>query len=225
MMGPIRVVVVDDHPVVVAGARALMDTADDLLCVGDAGTGAAALKLIAESAPDVAVLDVTLPDVSGFQLASRVLQQNPETKIVMMTLLEDSTYAQQALQIGASGFIQKRSASQNFLQAVRSAAMGGIYLDPPSARSVGARSTAEEAADRASAASLTAREQDVLRMVALGYANKEIAWQLQVSIKSVETYKARATEKLELSSRAQIVRYGIMNGWFDLAAADTPFAP
>lgn len=223
----IRTVVVDDHPLVVAGARALIEASDDIVCVGDANTGADAEALIEELKPDVVVLDVSLPDVNGLALAEKLLNGGFPGHIVMMTLYEERTFVQKALQIGAKGFIQKRSADQNLLLAIRSAMLGGLFLDPPTARDVMAPS-AEDGTDFSHSNNelgLTEREEYVLKMVALGYANKEIAARANVSIKSIETYKARATEKLKLHSRAQIVRFAVRHGWMNLTDAGEPTVP
>ncbi|WP_342642042.1 response regulator transcription factor [Rhodoligotrophos ferricapiens] len=217
MTTPIRTVIVDDHPVVVAGARALLATSDEIICVGDAGTGADALALIDQTNPDVAILDISLPDINGLQLTERILGEHSSTRIVIMTLYHTRSYVQRALQAGAKGYVQKCSAGENLLQAVRSVMLGGLFFDPPTALEM--TSSAVESTPTNGKASgvveLTPREQDVLRMVALGYSNKEIAARANISIKSIETYKARATEKLQLHSRAQIVRYAIAQGWLN----------
>ncbi|WP_181408103.1 response regulator transcription factor [Pararhizobium mangrovi] len=214
----IRAIIVDDHPVVAAGVRALLETSDDIECVGVAETAAAGMALASECSPDVAILDVSLPDMSGFELARWMLKHHAGIEIVMMTLLHGRAYVEQALQLGAKGFIQKRSAGQNLLNAVRSAAIGSVYLDPPSAHVLQPNPDAK--GKNGTAGQLTRREENVLRMVALGYGNKEIAWRLRVSIKSIETYKARATEKLQLRSRAEIVRFGVTSGWFEFVEVD-----
>jgi DNA-binding NarL/FixJ family response regulator len=215
---PIRTVVVDDHPVVVAGARALIEASDDVVCVGDAGTGADALILINETNPDVIVLDMALPDMNGLVLAQRIVALANHGHIVMMTLYEERTYVQQALQIGAKGFVQKRSAGQNLLLAIRTAMLGGLFLDPPTACEMTGASDRQDTAAEVpiGGTELTKREQEVLRLVALGYSNKEIAWRAAVSVKSIETYKARATEKLNLHSRAQIVHFAVTHGWMNV---------
>ena len=223
----IRTVVVDDHPLVVAGARALIEASEDIVCIGDANTGADAEALIRELKPDVVVLDVSLPDVNGLVLAEKLLNGGFKGHIVMMTLYEERTFVQKALHIGAKGFIQKRSADQNLLLAIRSAMLGGLFLDPPTARDVMAPA-AEDGTDFSHSNSelgLTEREEYVLKMVALGYANKEIAARANVSIKSIETYKARATEKLKLHSRAQIVRFAVTHGWMNTNEASEPPVP
>lgn len=215
MMAPIRTVIVDAHPLVIVGARAMIETTRDIVCVGEAGAGADALALIKETCPDVSVIDISLPDMSGLSLAEEVLRQRFSTYVVMMTHYHELTYAQQALQIGAKGFIQKCSAPEHLLLAVRSVTLGGLYLDPPTAQEM--TRTAAGSGPRGTKITgvpgLTRREQDVLRLVALGYSNKEIGARTNVSIKSIETYKARATEKLQLHTRAQIVHFALTHGW------------
>lgn len=219
MTHPIRTVVVDDHPVVVAGARALMEASDDIICVGEANNGADALELIGRTEPDVSILDVSLPDVNGLALTEQIIKRGYSAHVVIMTLYHDRTYVQQALQVGAKGFVQKCSAGQNLLLAIRSVMLGGLFFDPPTASEMTAAQIEPSTALARSTGSLglTAREQDVLRMVALGYSNKEIAARVNISIKSIETYKARATEKLKLHSRAQIVHFAVTHGWMNIA--------
>ncbi len=195
-----------------------MEASEDIVCVGDARTGAEALDLIQETDPDVIVLDVALPDTNGLVLAQRIVASGVRAHIVMMTLYEERTYVDQALQIGAKGFVQKRSAGQNLLLAIRTAMLGGLFLDPPTAGGMSVTSTKQSSVNGAAngAPELTKREQEVLRMVALGYSNKEIAWRAAVSVKSIETYKARAAEKLHLHSRAQIVHFAVKHGWMNV---------
>ncbi|MCA1406414.1 response regulator transcription factor [Ensifer sp. IC3342] len=218
MTSPIRTVIVDDHPIIVAGVRALIDTCDDIVCVGEANTGADALTVISERAPDVSVLDVSLPDMNGLALAEKIIASGYSGRIVIMTQYHDRSYVQQALQAGAKGFVQKCSAGQNLLLAIRSVMLGGLFFDPPTAREMTAPPTEPHAirSTSADASGLTARERDVLRLVALGYSNKEIGARANISVKSIETYKARATEKLNLHSRAQIVHFALTHGWMSV---------
>lgn len=210
----IRVVIIDDHPLVIAGARSLIEAAPDIECVGVANTGSAGLKLVEETDPDVIVLDVSLPDANGLMIAQQIAESGGRGHIVMMTLFKDRTYVEQAIQAGAKGVVQKRSGEQNLLLAIRTAMLGGLYLDPATARDMSAP-VDEPKADPAPEDELTNREREVLRMVALGFSNKEIAHKASVSVKSVETYKARATEKLKLYSRAQIVNFAMKKGWLN----------
>lgn len=215
MSEPIRTFLIDDHPVVVAGAKALIDASTDIVCIGSAGTGTEGLAMTAELKPDVTVLDISLPDINGLVVAQQIIEKGYSSHVVVMTTYEDRSYVSQALQIGAKGFVQKRSAGENLLLAIRSVMLGGLFLDPPTAREMMAASMDQNASltGKTDAHGLTAREQNVLRLVALGYSNKEIAARINISIKSIETYKARATEKLKLHSRAQIVHFAVTNGW------------
>ncbi|MDK1493751.1 response regulator transcription factor [Sinorhizobium sp. 7-81] len=218
MKPPIRTVIVDDHPLVIAGARTLIETSGDILCVGEAKTGAEAMTQISQTAPDVAILDVSLPDMSGLELAAKVIANGHAAHVVIMTHYHDRSYVQQALQVGVKGFVQKCSAAENLLLAIRSVMLGGLFFDSLTAREM-ATSVADRSAARSAsigALGLTAREQAVLRLVALGYSNKEIGAHANISVKSIETYKARATEKLNLRSRAQIVHFALTHGWMSV---------
>ncbi|WEX75608.1 response regulator transcription factor [Sinorhizobium numidicum] len=218
MKSPIRTIVVDDHPLVVTGARALIECSSDITCIGEANNGADAITLISQTEPDVSILDVSLPDMSGLELAEKVIANGYSPRVVIMTEYHDRSYIQQALHIGAKGFVQKCSAAENLLLAVRSVMLGGLFFDPLTAREMTSSSIERSSARTASLGGLglTAREQDVLRLVALGYSNKEIGARTNISIKSIETYKARATEKLKLHSRAQIVHFALTHGWMSV---------
>ncbi|RYC29477.1 response regulator transcription factor [Lichenibacterium minor] len=208
----IRVVVADDHPVVLAGIKAMLQSAPEIDLVGEAGDGAGALRLVAAERPDVAVLDISMPEINGLDLARRIAVEAPGVKVITLTVHEDRAYVQQLLDAGARGYLLKRSAAEDLVRAVRAVAEGGLYLDP----SVAGKALAETAATEKAAAAdavLSPREADVLRFTAQGFSNKEIAIRLEVGVKTVETYKARASDKLGLRSRAEIVRYGAVKGW------------
>ncbi|WP_237481426.1 response regulator transcription factor [Lichenibacterium dinghuense] len=210
--GRIRVALADDHPVVLAGVKALLQVAPEVELVGGAGDGEAALRLILAERPDVAVVDVSMPRLGGLDLARRLAAEVPGVRVIALTVHEDRAYVQQLLDAGAKGYLLKRSAAEDLLRAVRAVAEGGVYLDP----AVAGKALAEAAATERAAAgddALSPREADVLRFTAQGFSNKEIAGRLAVSVKTVETYKARASDKLGLHSRAEIVRYGAAKGW------------
>lgn len=210
----IRVAIADDHPVVLAGIKSLLQAAPDIELVGEAASGTAALAIITQLLPDVAVLDLSMPGVSGLELASILAERCPGVKIIALTVHEDRAYVQPLLQAGARGFLLKRSAAEELVRAVRAVADGGMVLDPAVA-DMAFPERQGHAAMPASAVDLSPRESDVLRLTAQGFGNKEIAGRLDVSVKTVETYKARAAEKLGLRSRAAIVRYGAAQGWLD----------
>ncbi len=212
-MTPIRISLVDDHPVVLAGIRALLQAAPEVELVGEASTGATGLKVICECAPDIAVIDLSLPDMSGIELTRRAVKRCPEVKIIVLTVHEDRAYIHPVLEAGARGYLLKRSAADELLRAIRIVRQGDTYLDPAIAEKASMDAPHSYAVAGNDGGDLSRREEDVLRLVAQGLSNKQIAGQLEVSIKSVETYKSRAAEKKGLRSRADIVRYGVQHGW------------
>jgi DNA-binding NarL/FixJ family response regulator len=215
-MSHIRVALADDHPVVLAGVRALLQAATDITLVGEATTGSAALHMIRDLAPDVAVIDISLPELNGLDLARRLAEACPAVKLLALTVHEDRAYVQPLLQAGARGYLLKRSAAEDLVRAIRAVAAGGVYLDPAVADKAlpdPARANGSTAAQDGE--ELSQREGEVLRLTAQGFSNKEIAARLDVSVKTVETYKARASEKLGLRTRADIVRYGAARGWLE----------
>jgi DNA-binding NarL/FixJ family response regulator len=211
-MRPVRIALVDDHPVVLAGIRALLQGVPEVELVGEANTGATGLQAICDCSPDIAVIDLSLPDISGMELARQIRRQCPHVKVIALTVHEDRAYVHPVLEAGAKGYLLKRSAADELLRAIRAVNQGDIYLDPTIAEKAAVTAPALAASNEDSG-ELSRREEDVLRLVAQGFSNKQIAGQLEVSVKSVETYKARAAEKKGLRSRADIVRYGIKQGW------------
>jgi DNA-binding NarL/FixJ family response regulator len=210
-----RIVLADDHPIVLAGLRNLITTQDDFELVGDACNGMAALRLVRETRPDIAVVDVSMPELNGILLARRLGEEMPGIRVMVLTLHEDRAYLKQALEAGVRGYVLKRSAAENLVHAIRAIVAGGLYVDPAIANRVfdplpqrGARSTGP-----IDFPDLTERETEVLKLVALGFTSKEISRKLDVGVKSVETYKARGSEKLGLKSRAELVRYAAGQGW------------
>ena len=167
-----------------------------------------------KTAPDIAVIDISLPDISGIEIASRLLQAGSQVRLLALSVHEDRAYVQQLLGIGAKGYLLKRSAAEELARAIRAIAAGGIYLDPAiAAKAVVFDQTSEQPA--AVGENLSPRETDVLRLIARGHSNKEIAARLSISIKTVETYKARAAGKLGLHTRADIVRHAAAQGWLE----------
>ena len=211
----LRIMVADDHPVVLAGVKALIDAAGDMVVVGEALEGRSALKLATQLQPDVMVLDISMPGLSGPKIAEQLRQSSPRTRILMHSVHEDKGYLRQALELGAGGYILKRSSGDQLVRAIRSVAEGGLYIDPLIAGKLVGGSSQKHDVEIGSGAELSERESEVLKLTAAGYSHKEIAAQLQVSIKSVETYKARGMEKLGFETRVDLVRYASRKGWFD----------
>lgn len=214
-MTQIRVALADDHPVVLAGVKALLQEAPEISLVGEATSGKAALGMIRETVPDVAVIDISMPDLNGIDLARQLGASCPDVKILALTVHEDRAYIQPLLEAGARGYLLKRSAAEDLVRAIRAVASGGVYLDPAVAERAlpGSRQGAAPSAKANGQDVLSQRETEVLRLMAQGYSNKEIGAQLNVSVKTIETYKARAAEKLDLRTRADIVRFGAAQGW------------
>jgi DNA-binding NarL/FixJ family response regulator len=213
---PSRVLMVDDHPVVLAGLNALVEADPDFEVVGKARDGRTALRLARQLLPDVVVLDISMPEMNGIEVATALLAERPECRVLVLTVHEDRAYLRQLVEAGVSGYLLKRSASEELIRALHAVVSGGMYLDPAIAGKVVGR-TAKGAVhpQLGQAAELSERETDVLRLVAGGHSNKEISARLNISVKTVETYKARAMEKLGYRSRVELVRYAADQGWLD----------
>lgn len=214
MAAKLRVLLAEDHHVVRAGLRALIEAQADMEVVGDAADGEAACLLAAELAPDVAVMDLSMPRLGGAQATERIVRERPGVKVLALTVHEDRGYLQQLMQAGASGYLLKRAAAEDLIHAIRTVARGGTYLDPNLAGKVlsGLAGRSAQAGTRPGAA-LSDREEEVLRLIARGFTNRQIAAQLDVSVKTVETHKARAMEKLSVEGRSGIVEHAIREGW------------
>jgi DNA-binding NarL/FixJ family response regulator len=213
----IRIVLADDHPIVLDGLRNLIRAEPDFELVGEAASGLSALKIVREQRPDVAVLDISMPELNGIVLSRRLAGEMPGLRLLILTLHEDRAYLNQALEAGVRGYVLKRSAVENLVQAIRAVLVGGLYIDPAIVGRVFESKQINKrlAARKGVAPALTDREADVLKMAALGFTNKEIASRLDVGVKSIETYKARGLEKLGLKTRAELVRYASGQGWLD----------
>jgi DNA-binding NarL/FixJ family response regulator len=216
MTAKVRIVLCDDHPIVLAGLRTLIEAEADFELVGEATNGLAALKLINELQPDVAIIDISMPQLNGIMLGRRLAAECPSVHVLMLTLHEDRAFARQAVESGIRGYVLKRSAAENLIQAIRVVLAGGIYFDPAIAHEVlpNVKSARGDQSENSTAkAETTGRESMVLKLAAKGFTNKEIARRLDVGVKSVETYKARGLEKLGLKTRAELVRYASTQGW------------
>jgi len=212
-MTELRIVLADDHAVVREGLKALINAHSGMTVVGEAADGRMACELVERVRPDVAVLDVSMPEMSGGQATERIRQSCPEVKVLALTVHEDRGYLRRLLAAGAAGYVLKRSAAEELIRAIQVVAGGGVYLDPSLAGKVVGGFVHRSGGETAAGEELSDREAAVVRLTACGHGNKEIAAQLDISIKTVETYKARALEKLSLHSRADLVRYAVERGW------------
>ena len=213
-MGAIRVLLADDHAVVREGLKALIDSQDGLEVVGEAGDGLHAAILAAELDPDVVVADVTMPGLNGAELAARLRETRPWQRVLALTVHEDRGYLRLLMSAGACGYVLKRAAVEELVRAIRAVAAGGTYVDPlmDQAQQQAPVIPASAADD---AASLSDRECEVVRLIALGYSNKEIAARLCVSVKTVETYKSRSMEKIGTRTRVGLVQFAARRGWLE----------
>jgi two-component system response regulator NreC len=206
----VRVLIVDDHAVVRAGLRLLIDGEDDLEAAGEAGSASEAVLQARSLKPDVVLMDVVMPDGSGLDAVPTILHERPETRILVLSMQDDPQYVRQAFSAGASGYVLKEAADTEVVAAIREVAGGGRYVHPElGARLVSAEAAAEQRAD---ADPLSDREREVLRLLALGYTNQEIAKQLFISVRTAETHRAHIMQKLRLGSRAELVRHALEHG-------------
>jgi two-component system, NarL family, response regulator NreC len=213
-MAKLRIFLADDHAVVRAGLKTLVDAQSDMMVVGEAGDGQSALEQIGDCAADLVIMDISMPQLNGAEATAQLRQLCPNIKVLALSVHEDTGYLRKLLEAGASGYVLKRSAADTLIQAIRMVAAGGVYLDPAIAgKVVGTLLGKSVVVGDPAATELSERETDVVRLIAQGYSNKEIATLLTLSVKTVETYKARAMEKIGLDSRVAIVRYALQRGW------------
>jgi two-component system response regulator NreC len=208
-----RVLIVDDHAVVRAGLKLVLEAAEGIEPVGEAGSARDAIFEARSLKPEVILLDVLMPDQSGLDVIPTLLKENPDTKILVLSMQDDPHYVREALGAGASGYVLKEAADNEVVAAIREVASGGRYVHPE----LGARLVDAETQERRRAEEdpLSERESEVLRLLALGHTNQEIAKQLYISVRTAETHRAHIMQKLRLSSRAELVRYALAEGLLD----------
>jgi two-component system, NarL family, response regulator NreC len=209
----IRTIVVDDHAVVRTGLRLLLDAEEDIEVVAEAGDAREAVFEARAQKPDVILLDVVMPGRSGLEAIPDLLKESPESKILVLSMQDDSAYVREAFASGASGYVLKEAADAEVVGAVREVAQGGRYVHPV----LGARLVAADADERARAEEdpLSEREHEILRLLALGHTNQEIAGELYLSVRTVETHRAHIMQKLRISTRAELVTYALAHGMLD----------
>jgi len=217
-MAKLQIYLADDHVVVREGLKALINAQPDMVVIGEAGDGQTAWQQAQACQPDVVIMDITMPGLNGVEATAALKRASPDIKVLALSVHDDTSYLRQLLAAGAAGYILKHAAADDLIQAIRQVAGGGIYLDPALAGHVVAGYVRVPAAATALLGSaLSERETEVVQRIAQGYTNKEIAAQLNLSVKTVETYRARALEKLGLDSRAALVRYALSHGWLHSA--------
>ena len=214
--GALRILLADDHLTVRYGLKLMIDQQPDMKVVAEASDGRAALELAQASEFDVIVLDISMPGMNGLEATRQLRQLRPGIAIVTLTRHSDDAYLQELLRAGVSGYVLKQSPPAELLQAIRAAAAGGQYLDSSlTARVTAAFVSREGKQSKKAEGAISERESEVLRLIASGYSNKEIAAQLSLSVKTIEAHKANALRKLDLNGRIDIVRYAKLQGWLN----------
>jgi two-component system, NarL family, response regulator NreC len=209
----VRVLIVDDHAVVRAGLALLVNAETDLEAVGEAGNARDAILEARTAKPDVILMDVMMPEQSGIDAVPQLVHEHPGVKVLVLSMQDDPSYVREAFEAGASGYVLKEAADAEVVAAIREVAGGGRYVHPE----LGARLVAAETAERRRAEEdpLSDREREVLRLLALGHTNQEIAKKLYISVRTAETHRAHIMQKLRLSSRAELVRYALAEGMLE----------
>lgn len=213
-MNRVRVLLADDHKIVRDGLRLLIDGQPDMQVIGEAGNGREALLCTKTLKPDVVVMDLSMPELNGLQATAMLKAEHPQVKVVALTVHEDETYLWQLCKAGAAGYVLKRSAGDELIQAIRAVASGKLYYDSVLAGKLLAGQIAHPPG-QLEPYRLSRREKEVLVLLAWGHSNKEIAASLTLSIKTVETYRVRIGTKLGLRSRTEIVQYALRQGWLE----------
>jgi two-component system response regulator NreC len=221
----IRVLLADDHAVLCAGLRLLLEREADMTVVGEAADAVEVVDLASRVTPHVVLMDVSMPRGGGVEATRKILQIAPETRVLILTMHEEEAYLKEALRAGARGYLVKRAADTELVTAIRAVASGELYIDPLLAGAVVSRAmegALQKPHVRARASHVVStREEEILRLIAAGHTGKEVAVRLCISVKTVETHKARAMAKLGLRGRAALVRYALESGWLE----DIPRGP
>ena len=210
----LRILLGDDHAVLRAGLRVLLNLEEDFEVVGEAADGEEVVEMVEKIQPDLVLLDLTMPKLSGLDCIERILEKHPITKILVLTMHDDEEYMKAVIRAGGKGYVLKKAADVELLSAIRTVSRGELYIYPPMAAAllyqmVGPQTFSNKVKKEKG---LSEREREVLKYLALGHTNHDIGELLHISVKTVETYKTRVMEKLDLHKRAELVRYAMENG-------------
>lgn len=211
-MNKIKIVLADDHVVLRSGLKLMLNAQKDMEVIGETGDGEATLELLADLQPDVLLLDISMPGLDGLGVLNRMQAEFPKIKVLVLTMHDDEEYVKKVLSQGAKGYILKRAADVELLEAIRAVYRGEIYVDRALTDILVRQAFPEHYAQKQESEPLSDREKEILQLVAMGYTNKQIAERLVISIKTVESHKAHVKEKLDLKGRAELVRYAVEHG-------------
>jgi DNA-binding NarL/FixJ family response regulator len=216
-MPKLRILLADDHETVREGLKAIVNSQPDMNVIGEAGDGKTAVQFAIAMKPDVVLIDVSMPQLNGLQATEAIKTQCPAVKVLALTRYSDAGYIRELIAAGASGYVLKQSRSTELLQAIRAVAIGSTYLDPTAAAKLAAHMSRHKRVriPEKPQSVLSQREEEVLRLVAWGHSNKEIAKDLEVSVKTVETHKTNAMQKLGFTSRTDVVKFALVQGWLN----------
>ena len=215
MNNPIDTLIADDHALVRAGIRALVEKIEGVTVIAEAGTGSEAMKLIDEHRPGLVLLDITMPDGSGFDVLQHVSKSDAEIRVIVLTVHEAGEYAIRALREGAAGFLPKSAASAELEQAIHTVLKGETYISPETSRKT-LLEYSSGVTKRDQYKTLSPRQKEVLRLIAEGRTTKQIAQVLKISVKTVETHRAQLMERLDIHDVAGLVRYAILIGLIEV---------
>lgn len=211
----IKVMLVDDHSIVRAGLRRIIEESEDIEVITEASNGREAIRLAHQHPPDIAIIDISMPDLDGLEVTGRLLTDYPHLPILILTMYEEAQYAIKAIEVGAKGYITKKSAPEQLVAAIRKVFNGQLYITEQVAEVLALR-VAKKSQNRSSLDTLSTRELQVLRRLALGHTNREIAEAYCISVKTVDTYRYRLLKKLNLRNNAEIVRFATKNKLVEL---------
>ena len=211
-MTPVRVLIADDHALVRAGIRALLEGLDGVTVVAEAGNGNQVLELARTHRPDVVLLDISMPGLGGLEASAQLKQELPEVRVVMLSMHANEEYVLQALRAGATGYMLKDSATSELELALETVMQGETYLSPPISKQMVEGYVQRVGAEQPATDNLTPRQRQVLQLIAGGHSTKEIAYRLELSVKTVETHRAQLMERLQIRDIAGLVKYAIRNG-------------
>lgn len=216
MNDALRILIAEDHQTVREGIKLLVNAQPDMEVIGEAGDGEEAIRLAEELAPDLLLMDVSMPRMNGLKATKELRKLRPDLRILTLTRHTDDGYLRQLIGAGANGYVLKQSAPEQLIHAIRSIAKGEAYLDPSlTQRVLGGYSNRLPALRGEKHGDLSPREEEVLRMIAVGYSNKEVALRLDLSVKTIEAHKANAMQKLGFTSRIDVVRYAVLQDWLN----------